>query len=571
MNFDGLTMKLLTKELKNKCESSQIQKILQIDKTTLLLRLNNYEGSKDLIITVGNQPSCYIASSLEDLPKEPSGLCMFLRKHFEGARITTIEQINDDRILHFAVDKLNLNGSIETKHIYIELMGKCSNCIFVENDMILESLIHVTPFMSNERQVQPKLPYTLPPNSERMCIGDFDAKTLKEIILMKKDEPIIKAIRNLFNGFGTPIISELEFRTNLSFKKTISSLTNEELDILVNTLSILYTSIDNSNTLYSYQLKNNKKIYSPIPLQYISVLPVLHTEISPLLEKEIKAHGSIDTSKHKLENILKSTIAKENRRLEKILKEFNETKQMSLYKKYADLLMIYAYMPHKFENSIEVIDCLSENQESITIPLKPELSISQNGQNYYKRYNKLKNRLKHSKEQIEQSKNRIDYLDSVLFSLENSSSKQELLEIKTECQDYGVIKQPPRHMRQKPKQPKPLIIPINDGRIIIGKNNKQNEEITHKIAKPFDLWFHTKNIQGSHVVLQCDHKPLEDVIIEAASYAAYYSKARESDHVLVDYTFIKNVKKVPKAPLGFVTYKCQSTLNVKPKKPQLNK
>lgn len=570
MNFDGLTMKLLTKELKNKCEFSQIQKILQIDKTTLLLRLNGQDGTTDLIITMGNKPSCYVSSPLAELPKEPSSLCMFLRKHYEGARITSIEQIHDDRLLHFTIDKLTLGGDIETKHIYIELMGKCSNCIFVENGIILESLIHVTPFMSQERQVLPKLPYHLPPNAERMCIGDFDVKTLKEMFLMRSSDSIVSAIRNLFNGFGTPIIRELEHRTNLSFKTLISDLNNNELNLVADTLIKVYQDIAASETLYYYELKTGKKIYSPIPLESVDVSPKTFSNISPLLENETKNFGSINTTKHQLETVLKAAIEKEKKRLGKIIKEFEETKRMDLYKKHADLLMIYAYMPHQFESSIDVIDCLSEEQNTITIPLKPELTLSQNGQAYYKRYNRLKSRLKHSQEQMQQSKAKISYLETVLFSLNNISSKQELLEIKTECQDYGIIKQPPRHMRQKPKAPKPLIIPIPDGRIVIGKNNRQNEEVTHKIGKPFDLWFHTKDVQGSHVILQTNVEPSEDLIIKAASYAAYYSKGRESDYVLVDYTFIKNVKKVAGAALGFVTYKDQKTINVKPVDPNAN-
>ena len=174
MNLDGLTMSVLARELNESLQSGQIQKLYQVDKHSLLFKVRNANQDVNLMITVGANPAIYICKPIQDLPKEPSSLCMFLRKHIEGSRITSVEQINGDRILCIHIDKLEMDGSITSTSIYIELMGKYSNCIFVQNDIILESIIHVSPIMNRERSVGPKMAYELPPNSNRVSLLDFN-------------------------------------------------------------------------------------------------------------------------------------------------------------------------------------------------------------------------------------------------------------------------------------------------------------------------------------------------------------------------------------------------------------
>ena len=178
MNLDGLTLAVLTRELSDQLVTGQIQRLLQIDKTTIVLKVNTHQGNKDLVITAGNLPACYLSHGITDLPKEPTALCMFLRKHLEGARITAIKQLNGDRILRINADKLALDGSLISNRIYIELMGKYSNCIFVQDGQILEALIHVTPLMNRERSIAPKLTYELPPNSERGSLFEFNISAM---------------------------------------------------------------------------------------------------------------------------------------------------------------------------------------------------------------------------------------------------------------------------------------------------------------------------------------------------------------------------------------------------------
>ena len=179
MNLDGLTMSVLAKELNERLQTGQIQKLYQIDKTTLLFKIRALNEDQNLIITVGATPAMYLSKPLQDLPKEPSSLCMFLRKHIEGSRIVKVEQINGDRIMCIQTDKLEMDGSITSTYIYIELMGKYSNCIFVQDGIILESFIHVSPLMNRERIISPKLQYDLPPNANRVSLMDFDNNEIK--------------------------------------------------------------------------------------------------------------------------------------------------------------------------------------------------------------------------------------------------------------------------------------------------------------------------------------------------------------------------------------------------------
>lgn len=569
MNLDGLTMSVLVKELSGQCTNKQIQRLTQIDKQTLLFKLSGQGNHADLIIAVGSQPACYMSQGFEDLAKEPTGLCLFLRKHLEGGRIVEIKQINDDRIIQIFVDKLNLAGTLESKIIYVELMGKYSNCIITENGMIIESLIHVTPFMSQERSIAPKLPYILPPNANRMSIGDFNAETLTELFLTYGNTGTVgQSIRTLFNGFGNPLLQEVCYRANIDRDEEIESLSKDRLKGLCVALKNLYEDLHASTLLYSYVNEKNKIFYSPILLTEKGTPQSVVTAISPLIEAEIQARGSMHTGAHMLLQIVASAIKKEKHRNAKIKAELNATKNMDLYKLYGDLLMIYAYLPHEYKKNITVPNLLSDSQEDITIPIKKELTVSENGTAYYKLYNKLKKRLVAGSEQLRGSTERIVYLESIQYSLEDSPTRIDLEDIRRECESTGLLKKTKKNLTGNGvKTPKILTIPLENGRILIGRNNRQNDYITNRLGNRDDLWFHTQKIHGSHVLLQTEGTPDEEEILMAAGYAAYYSKGRDGHNVPVDYTQLKFVKKPSGSPLGFVIYTDQNTVYVAPQMP----
>ena len=567
MNLDGLTMSVLAKELNERLQTGQIQKLYQIDKTTLLFKVRALNEDQNLIITVGATPAMYLSQPLQDLPKEPSSLCMFLRKHIEGSRIVKVEQINGDRIMCIQTDKLEMDGSITSTYIYIELMGKYSNCIFVQDGIILESLIHVSPLMNRERIISPKLQYDLPPNANRVSLMDFDNNEIKNLLTSFGNGSVQQSIRAIFNGFGKPLLDELLYISKLSGEEIITDLDTSQLDTLAKALYDLKVKLENSKGLFTLVNDNNKKAYASILLHNYKVLKEYNT-ISEALEESIHNTKAIYTADKELEKILTAAIKKEEGRHQKIKDELEDTKKMETYKLYGDLLMINAHLQVQYEPSIELQNLLSEENEMLTIPLKPNLTIVENAQWYYKLYTKLKNRMVSGEFQLNASTTKLAYLQSILYSISLATTRESLEEIRKECMDAGIIKKSKKPLSYKLGKSNYIHLTIDEGEIFIGRNNQQNEYLTHRFAKPTDIWFHTQDIQGSHLILRLNVEPDDMILSKAAQYAAYFSKARDTSKVPVDYTYIKNIKKPPGSPLGFVIFNTHQTMIVEPKKPE---
>jgi len=566
MNLDGLTMSVLAKELNERLQTGQIQKLYQIDKTTLLFKIRALNEDQSLVITVGATPAMYLSKPLQDLPKEPSSLCMFLRKHIEGSRIVKVEQINGDRIMCIQTDKLEMDGSITSTFIYVELMGKYSNCIFVQDGVILESLIHVSPLMNRERSISPKLHYELPPNANRVSLMDFDYNEIKNLLTSFGDGTVQQSIRTIFNGFGKPLLDEVLLTSDLSGNEIISDLIPTQVDALAKALYELKIKLNESNGLLTLINDNNKKAHATFILQNYKVLKEYST-ISEALEESIHNTKSIHTADKELEKILTAAIKKEEGRHQKIKDELDDTNKMDTYKLYGDILMINAHLQVQYEPSIQLPNLLSEDGELLTIPLKPNLTIVENGQWYYKLYTKLKNRMVSGEYQLNASTTKLEYLKSILYSISLATTRESLEEIRKECMDAGIIKKSKKPLSYKLGKSNYIHLTIDEGEIFIGRNNQQNEYLTHRFAKPTDIWFHTQDIQGSHLILRLNVEPDDMILSKVAQYAAYFSKARETSKVPVDYTYIKNIKKPPGSPLGFVIFSTHQTMIVEPKKP----
>lgn len=566
MNLDGLTMSVLAKELNERLQTGQIQKLYQIDKTTLLFKIRALNEDQSLVITVGATPAMYLSKPIQDLPKEPSSLCMFLRKHIEGSRIVKVEQINGDRIMCIQTDKLEMDGSITSTFIYVELMGKYSNCIFVQDEVILESLIHVSPLMNRERSISPKLHYELPPNANRVSLMDFDYDEIKNLLTSFGDGTVQQSIRAIFNGFGKPLLDEVLLTANLSGNEIISDLIPTQVDALAKALYELKIKLNESNGLLTLINDNNKKAHATFILQNYKVLKEYST-ISEALEESIHNTKSIHTADKELEKILTAAIKKEEVRHQKIKDELDDTNKMDTYKLYGDILMINAHLQVQYEPSIQLPNLLSEDGELLTIPLKPNLTIVENGQWYYKLYTKLKNRMVSGEYQLNASTTKLEYLKSILYSISLATTRESLEEIRKECMDAGIIKKSKKPLSYKLGKSNYIHLTIDEGEIFIGRNNQQNEYLTHRFAKPTDIWFHTQDIQGSHLILRLNVDPDDMILSKVAQYAAYFSKARETSKVPVDYTYIKNIKKPPGSPLGFVIFNTHQTMIVEPKKP----
>ena len=371
MNLDGLAMSVLKGQLQDKLQGGQVQKLYQIDKTSLVFKTHTNQGNQDLVITVGNAPALYLSDPLSDLPKEPTGLIMFLRKHLEGARITQVEQINGDRIFSISLDKLALNGDIITTQVYIELMGKYSNAIFVQDGIILESLVHVNPLMNRERTIGPKLTYELPPNANRGSILEFSQEEIKDLLISFHQDTLGDSIRAIFNGFGKVHFNELLHRLGKSSQEDVSTYSHDDWNRIAHILFAFRQEVESSQSLYVYHDTKGKELLSVLPLSQGETLLKTYDDISQAISQDIVHKGSIHTSDKELEKLLKAAIKKEGLRHEKIQKELADTDKKDTYKLYGDLLMINAYQMIRYQESIELDNVLVEPIEPITIKLNP--------------------------------------------------------------------------------------------------------------------------------------------------------------------------------------------------------
>ena len=420
--------------------------------------------------------------------------------------------------------------------------------------------------MNRERSISPKLHYELPPNANRVSLMDFDYNEIKNLLTSFGDGTVQQSIRAIFNGFGKPLLDEVLLTSDLSGNEIISDLIPTQVDALAKALYELKIKLNESNGLLTLINDKNKKAHATFILQNYKVLKEYST-ISEALEESIHNTKSIHTADKELEKILTAAIKKEEGRHQKIKDELDDTNKMDTYKLYGDILMINAHLQVQYEPSIQLPNLLSEDGELLTIPLKPNLTIVENGQWYYKLYTKLKNRMVSGEYQLNASTTKLEYLKSILYSISLATTRESLEEIRKECMDAGIIKKSKKPLSYKLGKSNYIHLTIDEGEIFIGRNNQQNEYLTHRFAKPTDIWFHTQDIQGSHLILRLNVEPDDMILSKVAQYAAYFSKARETSKVPVDYTYIKNIKKPPGSPLGFVIFNTHQTMIVEPKKP----
>ena len=462
-----------------------------------------------------------------------------------------------------------MDGSITSTSLYIELMGKYSNCIFVQNDTILESIIHVSPMMNRERSVGPKMAYELPPNSNRVSLLDFSEEEISNLLKTFGSGTVINTIRSVFNGFGKALLDYVLNQSNLDGSEELTTLSDTSFQGLYKSLYNLKEKLLVAQQLLMYENTRGKKIFMPFPIEIGYTLIKTYPSISNAIEESIVATGSIHTADKELERIISNAIKKEELRHKKIKDELDDTQKMETYKLYGDLLMINGHLQVQYQTSIEVQNLLSESAETISIPLKPTLTIVENGQWYYKLYTKLKNRIISGQYQLDQSTIKLEYYRTILYSLSLATTRESLEEIRHECMDAGIIKKSKKPLSYKLGKSNYIHLEIPEGDLYIGRNNQQNEYLTHRFAKPNDLWFHTQDVQGSHLILRTNNDVDDMLISQVAKYAAYFSKARHTSKVPVDYTYIKNIKKPPKSPLGFVIFNTHQTMIVEPEKPPM--
>lgn len=576
MAFDGIVVNSLARELNEILNGSKIDKVYQPERDEICLKVRSREGNKKLVISASaSNPRVYLADKYEkNNPKKAPVFCMTLRKHIQNGVIVGIEQVGFERIIKISVESYDELKEKTVKNLYVEIMGKHSNIILVmENqNKILDSIKRVPISISRVRQILPGNEYELPPEQDKMNpLNKINADELLERIKSGKGQ-VFKSIYTNILGISPLVAKDVCLRVGIDKSKDIEQISLEDSKKIADEINRIFDDLA-KDKIYPNVVIDEKKDkiieFSSIRLkQYEDLTEVRKDTISQAIEDYYLVKDKKERINQKSSNMKKNIslkLERINHKLEKQAKELKDSEKADEYKVKGELLTAFIYMIKPGMESIKLAN-FYDNNEEIEIKLKAHFSPSENAQKYFKKYNKLKNATEELTKQIAINEEEAQYLENTLLSIENCENEKELKEIKEELMREGYIKT--YKMPKKNNKPGTNImkyISSNGNLIMVGKNNKQNDYLTLRLADNEDLWFHTKDIPGSHVLLKVGGKKFDEKeILEAATLAAYYSKAKMSENVPVDYTTKRNVRKPSGAKPGLVIYEKNKTVYVTP-------
>ena len=540
MSFDGFFLHHMIEELRRELVNGRIQKINQPFEQELVLQIRSNRQSHRLLLSA--HPvfgRIQLTQTTFENPAQPSTFIMVLRKYLQGALIESIEQVENDRIVEITVSNKNEIGDHIQATLIIEIMGKHSNILLVDKSShkILEVIKHVGFSQNSYRTLLPGSTYIAPPSTE--SLNPFTVKDEKLFEILQTQELTAKNLQSLFQGLGRDTANELE-----------SLLVSDKLSTFRN--------------FFGQETKPflTETSFSPVP--FANQVGEPFTSLSDLLDTYYKDKAERDRVKQQASELIRrveNELQKNRHKLKKQEKELLATDNAEEFRQKGELLTTFLHQVPNDQDQV-ILDNYYTNQP-ITIALDKALTPSQNAQRYFKRYQKLKEAVKYLTELIEETKATILYLESVETVL-NQAGLEEIAEIREELIQTGFIRRRQREKIQKRKKPEQYL--ASDGKTIIyvGRNNLQNEELTFKMARKEELWFHAKDIPGSHVVISGNLNPSDEVKTDAAELAAYFSKGRLSNLVQVDMIEIKKLNKPTGGKPGFVTYTGQKTLRVTP-------
>ena len=540
MSFDGFFLHHMVEELRTELLNGRIQKINQPFDQELVLQIRSNRQSHRLLLSA--HPvfgRIQLTETTFENPAQPSTFIMILRKYLQGAVIESIEQIENDRIVEITVSNKNEIGDNIQATLIIEIMGKHSNILLVDksNHKILEVIKHIGFSQNSYRTLLPGATYIAPPSTD--ALNPFTIKDEKLFEILQTQELTAKNLQGIFQGIGRDTASELE---NLLVNEKLSKFRNffkQETNPCLTDKS--FSCVPFSNTIDDH-----------------------FSSLSQLLDVFYKDKAERDRVKQQASELIRrveNELQKNRQKLKKQEKELLATENAEEFRQKGELLTTFLHQVPNDQDQV-VLDNYYTNQP-ITIALDKALTPNQNAQKYFKRYQKLKEAVKYLTELIEETKSTILYLESVETVL-NQAGLDEIAEIRDELIQTGFIRRRQREKLHKRKKPEKYL--ASDGKtiILVGRNNLQNDELTFKMARKEELWFHAKDIPGSHVVITGNLDPSDEVKTDAAELAAYYSKGRLSNLVQVDMIQVKKLNKPTGGKPGFVTYTGQKTLRVTP-------
>ncbi|MGW7928015.1 Rqc2 family fibronectin-binding protein [Staphylococcus xylosus] len=554
MAYDGLFTKKIVESLQFLVDG-RIHKINQPENDTMLIVIRQNRKNHQLLLSI--HPSftrMHLTNKKYDNPFDPPMFARVFRKHIEGGIVKAVRQIGNDRRVEIDVQSKDEIGDTIYRTIILEIMGKHSNLILVDdNRKIIEGFKHLTPNTNQYRTVMPGFQYEAPPTQNK--INPFEISGVEALKYIDFNSgKIARQLLNHFEGFSPLITNEIANRRQFMTTQTLPEAFDEVLEEIQGEPTPVFHKNHESGKEDFYFMKLDQ-FYDDI---------VLYDSLHDLLDRYYDARGERERVKQRANDLVKfvqQQLHKSQNKLSKLIDEREGTKEKEQQQLFGELITANIYRIEQGDESLTALNYY--NGEEVTIPLNPTKSPAVNAQNYYKKYNKLKTREHELQHQIQLTKENIDYFESIEQQLAHISV-DEIDDIRDELADQGFMKQRKQSKKKKKQTMQIQAYTSSDGdTILVGKNNKQNDYLTNKQAKKHHLWFHTKDIPGSHVVILSD-EPSEETIKEAAMLSAYFSKAGSSAQVPVDYTEIKHVHKPSGAKPGFVTYDNQKTLYATP-------
>lgn len=579
MSFDGIVTNAVVRELQSTIVGGRVDKIYQPEKDELLIFIHHNSVNYRLVLSASsNNPRIYLTNASKKNPASPPMFCMLLRKHLTGGIILNIEQYEMDRVIFIDISSLDELGQPTEKRLIIEIMGKHSNIILIDKASfnIIDSVKRVTLEMSRVRQILPGSIYEYPPIKDKVNPRCSSYEEFMDLIHKEnRNTQVFKFLYYNYLGFSPLISKEICFNANLDMDRTLLSITENEIDNLYNSFKVIMDKINKGLYTPTYITSNDVNdiiVFHSLKIeQYGSENIEYLDSISKVLDHYYRKKDVLDRISQKSQSIRKSINVKLERAQSKYGKqkeELMESKDREKYKIFADLISANLYKIPRGIEKIELDNFYDENLGKLIIPLDIKLSPSDNAQKYYKRYSKLKKANQLLLDQIPETLDEIDYLENVLLSIENSTEIKELDEVKEELIKEGYIKG--NNKGKKKKKEEQISAPqhyiSSDGlNIYVGKNNRQNDYLTLKLAHKEDLWLHVQNMPGSHVIIKSEGKEIPSSTLEEAGLlAAYFSRGKNSNHIPVDYTQRRNVKKPKNAKTGMVIYDNFKTIIIDP-------
>ena len=571
MAFDGTVIANIVYNMNRLLTGGRIYKIYQPETDELLLVIKNQKETHRLLLSASaSLPLVYFTSENKQNPMTAPNFCMLLRKHISNGRIVEVSQPGMERIIEIRIEHLNELGDLCAKKLVIEIMGKHSNIIFLDDTgMIIDSIKHISNQVSSVREVLPGRTYMVPPAQGKISLYDITPAWMEGTLLTKASS-VQKAIYGSISGISPLMANEICYRASIDGDAAVASLSDTEQATLYGELVRLKSQLQNHEfaPCIIYQGKT--------PLEFacmeLSMYPDMETKtfssISEVLETYYAEKEVVTRIRQKstdLRKIVSNAIERTAKKYDLQRKQLKDTEKKEKYKIYGELLHTYGYDVQPGQKELTCINYYDGNE--ITIPLDTQLTAMENAKKYFDRYGKLKRTYEALHVLVEETRAELEHLESISNSLEIARDENDLMMIKEELMDYNYVKRHGQSKKKNKSKSKPFHYISSDGfHMYVGKNNFQNDELTFKFANGKDMWFHAKKMAGSHVIVKLETaSELPDKTYEeAARLAAYYSKGKNAPKVEIDYTERRNLKKPPQAKPGFVIYHTNYSMIIEP-------